>query len=428
MNILWITNIVFPEALALLNNGDTLKGSGGWMIGAAEALLRFNDNISLSVATVSREVSDLTRLEGEKITYWLLPYGKGNHRINHDYEPLWRRVRDEVMPDVIHLHGSEFSHGLAYIDACGTDHVCVSIQGLVSAISSYYCAGLTRNEIRSSITLGTLYFGGITRGLREYKNRGACELAILRKVKHVIGRTSWDKARTIAINPSVEYHYCGEILRPGFYTGKKWRYEECVPHSIFLSQAVNPFKGLHMVLRAMPLVLRHYPDAQIRIAGRNFTDSSTLKKRLLLTDYGKLICKLISCNGLEGKVTFTGQLDEEGMQREYLHSNVFVCPSAIENSPNSLGEAQLLGVPVMASYVGGIPDMMKGDEDHLYRFEEVDMLAQKIVELFDKKGDLSMEPMRQEALRRHDPGANTRELIDIYNIVNSAIPRISDKR
>lgn len=417
MNVLWITNIVFPEALSLLRNGDSLKGSGGWMIGAAEALLRQNADIKLSVASVSREVSVLTRLEGEFITYWLLPYGKGNINVNHDYEPLWQQVRNVVRPDVIHLHGTEFSHGLAYIEACGVEHVCVSIQGLVSAISEYYSAGLTRNEIRRSITLGTLYFGGIMRGYREYRKRGVCELEILRKVKHVIGRTSWDKARTLAINSNLEYHYGGEILRPGFYNGNNWRYEACVPHSIFLSQAVKPFKGLHMVLRAMPIILRHYPDAQIRVAGKNFVDSSTFKHRLLLTDYGKIIRKLIISNGLEGKVKFTGQLDEEGMQKEYLQCNVFVCPSGIENSPNSLGEAQLLGVPVIASYAGGIPDMMKGDDDHLYRFEEVDMLAYKIIELFDMKNGVVTEPMRQEALRRHCPESNAKGLVDIYNIV-----------
>lgn len=67
------------------------------------------------------------------------------------------------------------------------------------------------------------------------------------------------------------------------------------------------------------------------------------------------------------------------MKQEYLNANVFICPSSLENSPNSLGEAQILGTPCLASYVGGIPDMMFGNEGYLYRFEEIEMLAERFV-------------------------------------------------
>ena len=52
----------------------------------------------------------------------------------------------------------------------------------------------------------------------------------------------------------------------------------------------------------------------------------------------------------------------------YLKSNLFVCCSAIENSPNSLGEAQLLGMPYVASFVGGVPEIAGMNADVLYRF------------------------------------------------------------
>lgn len=417
MKVLWITNIVLPEAQKLLTGEGALKSSGGWLLGAMESIVN-QPNVTLIVASLSPKVIKLTRLEGEKVIYYLLPYGKGNMRINHDYEPLWKQIKDKELPDVIHLHGTEFSHGLAYLEACGAEHVCVSIQGLTSAAFFYYCYGISWKEILRSITVGTLFWGGILKGYREYKSRGKCEVGIIRRVNHIIGRTSWDRARTWAINPNAVYHHGGETLRPFFYSGRTWQYSECIPHSIFLSQASNPIKGLHMVLRAMPLIIRHYPDATIRIAGRDITNCSTWKHRLMLNDYGKIIRRLIRNNGLEGRVVFTGSLDGEGMRSEYLRSNVFVCPSTIENSPNSLGEAQLLGVPVIASYVGGIPDMMKNDVDHLYRFEEVEMLARKIVDLFDKQDTVDTEAMRLEALRRHDPETNAKELIEIYNEVN----------
>lgn len=416
MKVLWIVNIVMPEALSLLKGNSTHRISGGWLIGAAQELVK-QQGVRLTIATVSKEVKELTRLEGEKIIYYLLPFGKGNSHINHEYEAMWREVNRIEQPDVIHLHGTEFTHGLAYLEECGSDRVCVSIQGLVSA-SLYYYYGLSRHEIRRSLTPYSLLVGGILKGYRSFIRRGEVEKEIIRRVHHILGRTSWDRERIWAINPNATYHFCGETLRPEFYTDLIWKYDDCIPHSIFVSQASYPIKGLHMLLKAMPLVLKHYPDAKIRVAGNDVACLDGGKGLIKLTNYGQIIRKIIKRLDLKDIITFTGSLDAEEMRNEYLKSNVFVCSSSIENSPNSLGEAQILGVPVIASYVGGIPDMMEGDEEHLYRFEEIEMLAYKICQLFKKEGSIDTSCMRQAALLRHNPDTNTRDMMTVYKTIS----------
>lgn len=416
MKVLWIVNIVMPEALSLLKGNSTHRISGGWLIGAAQELVK-QQGVRLTIATVSKEVKELTRLEGEKIIYYLLPFGKGNSHINHEYEAMWREVNRIEQPDVIHLHGTEFTHGLAYLEECGSDRVCVSIQGLVSA-SLYYYYGLSRHEIRRSLTPYSLLVGGILKGYRSFIRRGEVEKEIIRRVHHILGRTSWDRERIWAINPNATYHFCGETLRPEFYTDLVWKYDDCIPHSIFVSQASYPIKGLHMLLKAMPLVLKHYPDAKIRVAGNDVACLDGGKGLIKLTNYGQIIRKIIKRLDLKDIITFTGSLDAEEMRNEYLKSNVFVCSSSIENSPNSLGEAQILGVPVIASYVGGIPDMMEGDEEHLYRFEEIEMLAYKICQLFKKEGSIDTSCMRQAALLRHNPDTNTRDMMTVYKTIS----------
>jgi len=416
MKVLWIVNIVMPEALSLLKGNSTHRISGGWLIGAAQELVK-QQGVRLTIATVSKEVKELTRLEGEKIIYYLLPFGKGNSHINHEYEAMWREVNRIEQPDVIHLHGTEFTHGLAYLEECGSDRVCVSIQGLVSA-SLYYYYGLSRHEIRRSLTPYSLLVGGILKGYRSFIRRGEVEKEIIRRVHHILGRTSWDRERIWAINPNATYHFCGETLRPEFYTDLIWKYDDCIPHSIFVSQASYPIKGLHMLLKAMPLVLKHYPDAKIRVAGNDVACLDGGKGLIKLTNYGQIIRKIIKRLDLKDIITFTGSLDAEEMRNEYLKSNVFICSSSIENSPNSLGEAQILGVPVIASYVGGIPDMMEGDEEHLYRFEEIEMLAYKICQLFKKEGSIDTSCMRQAALLRHNPDTNTRDMMTVYKTIS----------
>ena len=411
MKVLWITNILFPEAEYLLAGAGELKASGGWMLGAANALQK-NKEINLIVASVSSKVSTLTKLQGENILFYVLPLGKGNMQINRVYENYWLQIYKEVHPDVVHIHGTEYSHGHAYMKACSCHNVVISIQGLTSAYSSYYYYGLTKLDIYKNLTFRDIIKGTVIKGQKLFIQRGEYEKDMIRMTQHVIGRTSWDKALTWAINPKAIYHFCNETLRPDFYDGSVWNYHRCTKHSIFLSQAGYPIKGLHQVLKAMPLILRHYPDAIIRVAGGDITKSSSLSDKMRLSGYGLYIKRLIKQCGLEDKVTFIGGLNASEMKQEYLNSNVFVCPSSIENSPNSLGEAQILGVPCVASYVGGVADMMKGNEENLYRFEEIAMLAEKVCRVFANKEH--QVDMKHEAMMRHDSEKNSMRLFSIY--------------
>lgn len=412
MKILWITNIVFPEAMSELVENADFKSSGGWMLGAAKALID-NSDIQLTVASVSPLVKQLTKIQGEKILYYIIPYGKGNLKENPEYQSYWGAVNSEVKPDVVHIHGTEYSHGYAYMKACGVENVVISIQGLKSEISSYYISGISICDIYRNITPRDILRGTILREQRNFRRSAKYETAMLQMAKHIIGRTSWDRSRALAVNPDLQYHFCNEILRGEFYDGSLWHYEKCNKHTIFLSQAGYPIKGLHQLLKAMPLILRYYPDTKVRIAGSDITKSATFNDLVHFTGYGLYIKRLIKKYHLQDKICFTGNLNAEEMKQEYLRSNVFVCPSSIENSPNSLGEAQILGVPCVASYVGGIPDMMRGNEDNLYRFEEVEMLAEKICEVFENCGNQTN--MIQVALSRHNADANILQLVSIYN-------------
>lgn len=416
MKVLWITNILFPEAEKLLSGSGELKSTGGWMLGMAEAL-QDTGKIELYVASVSKKVSKLKKVTGKNTIYYILPYCKGNTRINYGFCPLWKQIQKEVKPDIVHIHGTEFSHGHAYMKACGNDNVVISIQGLISVYQFYYLSGLSKKDIYLNISVRDLVKGSIIQNQKRFKKRAEYEVEMVKMAKHIIGRTSWDRTRIWAINPKAEYHFCNEVLRPEFYYDNIWNYEKCVKHSIFISQAGYPIKGLHQVLKAMPLILQYYPDTTIRIAGNNITADNTLREKIRISGYGKYIKRLIKKNKISDKITFTGDLNASEMRFEYLNANIFVCPSSIENSPNSLGEAQILGVPCVSSYVGGVMDMMKGNEENLYRFEEIEMLAEKICRVFASKNE--QINMHSQAMKRHNIEDNCKSLIKIYELVSN---------
>ena len=421
MKVLWITNIVFPEALASISKDSTLKSSGGWMLGAASAFTKLND-ISLAIASCSNLVKDLTFIKGKEINHYILPIAGSNTKVNKKYEPFWKIINDDFNPDIVHIHGTEYSHGLAYIEACGADKVVVSIQGLTSIFERYYYGGLSSGQVFKSLTLRDFGRGTLFKGHRDFVKRGKYEKEMLLKSHHIIGRTEWDKAHVWSVNPDATYHFCNETLREEFYDAEKWDYSKCQLHTIFASTAGFPIKGFHQLLKAMPLILRAYPDASIRVAGLDITRSNSgLKGKLIRTGYGKYLSGLINRYGLIEKVTFTGSLDAKEMKKEYLQANVFVCPSSIENSPNSLCEAQILGVPNISSYVGGTMTLTSDSSmGELYRFEEVEMLAWKICKMFSESQRFDNSEMIHNANLRHNREVNANKLLKIYQQIRNA--------
>ena len=105
------------------------------------------------------------------------------------------------------------------------------------------------------------------------------------------------------------------------------------------------------------------------------------------------------------------------MKARYLKSHVFVCPSSLENSPNSVGEAMLLGVPVVCSNVGGIPSLLEdGKEGILYELGNKKALIDAISFVFshDEKAQSFSVKERARGRKNHDGAKNFQALMQIY--------------
>ena len=420
MNILWLINIPLPEASQLME--EKPSPFGGWLISASKDLAN-NEDVELSIAFPSNKANKFRELKGEKINYYpFIPVKENDNKVienNESFETLLNNLK----PDIVHIYGTEIAHTLSMVNTCNKINIktVISVQGLVSIIEKHMYSNLPIYAIYGN-TFRNIIRKDNVRGLKKlFRNRGKNEIEAIKRTNHIIGRTTWDKACSNQINPQANYHFCNETLREEFYK-HQWDVNDCEKHSIFLSQGQYPIKGLHYMLEAIPLILKRFPKAKVYISGKDITKSDSIKDKLLMTYYGKYIKKMIKKLNLERNVVFTGQLDEKKMCQRYLKSHVFVCPSSIENSPNSLGEAMILGVPSVASYVGGIPDMLKDKEEgFLYQHDAPYMLAQYVCEIFENQ-DLALKfskNARERALKTHDRDENTRRLIEIYNEIVS---------
>ena len=342
----------------------------------------------------------------------------------HIYVPeLEETFRQEIRtfrPDVIHSWGVEYHHALAMVNAAEAEgklpNMVASIQGLCRFLAEHYTDGLPEKVCRSTTVRDYLRKDNILQQQEKFVLRGKLETKALEKLHHVIGRTDWDHDRAMLVNPDITYHFCNETLRETFYEGS-WDYSKCKKHSVFASSYAYPIKGFHYLLEAFAKVTKIYPDATLTVTGRSFL-ASDFKGKLRRGSYEKYLAALARKYDLEEKLVFLGSLSADGMKQAFLDANVFVLSSTMENSPNSLGEAMLLGVPSVAADVGGVRNLMDhGTEGFLYQSGDVAALAEHIIRLFAmEEGAASLgEAARNHAQTTHDPEKNLRELIKIYN-------------
>lgn len=409
IKVLWIVNTIFPAPSIELNLSNPVFG--GWMYGLAEDLSK-SHGIEIAVATTYSGLK-YKEMSIDDITYYLLPQKNKNER-----KKLWKIICNNFSPDVVHIHGTEYSYGLECMQTLPNLNYLVSIQGLLSLIARYYFSDITFIEIFKNITIRDIIkFDTIFQQKKKIEKRSKFEIEYLKKTKDVIGRTKWDYVHAKTINPKLNYHFCNESLRNNFYSATKWSQENCISYNIFLSQAGYTIKGLHQVIKAINILKLDFPNINLRIGGVDLLKKETFKDRIKVTGYGKYLSKLIKKYNIEKNIVFLGMLSEEQMIIEYQKAHVFICPSSIENSSNSLGEAQFIGTPSICTYVGGLPDMViNGETGLLYRFEEIEMLAENIRLIFNNSIDVKKmsEKSTMVSTKRHNRDNNLNDIINIY--------------
>lgn len=404
---------------------DKKISGGGWVENLIDGLSESKDaQLDLAVCFYAGFTNTVRKQSYLGVCYYALPLKDKAFNIFND--EMLRDLKEAVCdfsPDVVHIIGTEREYNLRLAEIAGFDKTVCSITGLTSICAGHYFGGIDRKYFKR-LSIGDLYRrGGPIKEQKRFEKWGRSERELISKAKYVMGRTTWDYACVKQINPDIDYTYCGEILNP-IYNEHKWDISKIKRHRIFVSQATYPLKGFHKLLEAFSIILKFYPDSEIVIAGTDILNNSGLMTRIKRTTYAEYLIRLIKkLNIPREKIKFTGLLSAEQMLEQYLAANVFVLPSAIENSPNSLGEAMLLGMPCVASCVGGVQDMLKDKMDgFIYPFDEPYMLAHYICEIFgnDNLAAKLGKSAADSAKERFDPAQVVAITVETYRRIVSA--------
>ena len=412
MKIVWLCNMI-PSAVNQSRGGG---GGGLWLDHVLEDI-RVQKDITLRLFCPGG--TETGRVD-KQVEYVLFTEGEA-HVYSEQLEERFYRELKAFQPDVIHIWGTEYGHTLAMVNAAQRlgleNRVAISIQGLCSIYARHYCEGVPEAVCHRYSLRDFLKRDNLLGQQRRFTQRGKLECKALEKAGHVIGRTDWDRAITGQINPNRGYHFCNETLRQPFYEDT-WRYAACRKHRIFISSCAYAIKGFHYLLEAMPLVLAEFPDAEIAVTGDSFFKTS-LPARLRQDYYHRYLARLADQNKLRDRIRFLGALSAPQMKQAFLDCNVFVLPSTVENSPNSLGEAMLLGVPCVAADVGGVSNMLHPGQGYVYQSTAPYMLAHYITEVFrqQERAEKMGAQARLQARETHNPEKNMRDLLEIYRLI-----------
>jgi glycosyltransferase involved in cell wall biosynthesis len=151
---------------------------------------------------------------------------------------------------------------------------------------------------------------------------------------------------------------------------------------------LRPEKGHDVLIDASPEILRRYPDAQFVLAGGG--------------NQGESLAARANAHGVLAAFSFPGHCED--VASTLSDADIFVLPSRSDASPNAVIEAMAAGMPIVASNVGGIGELVDdGRTGLLVQPDAPDALADRICRLMADPplGHRLGSAARSEALARH---------------------------
>ncbi|WP_149276829.1 glycosyltransferase family 4 protein [Pareuzebyella sediminis] len=413
MRVLWFSSRP-PNGV---RSSDKLVGEG-W-IESLERELMANSEIELGIVFNELAKSpEKIKSKCSRTTYFMVPrhpYSKFNRWFNRfmGRPPSIKRLPDyldtanDYKPDLILFFGTEFEFPLI-IPQLKIPTI-IWFQGNLTVYERMYESGIRLkrtifHEKLKDILMGNTIFHNYLRFQHLVKQ----EKQIFSLAENFIGRTDWDRRLVKIMAPQARYFHCDEAMRKPFWKDK-WAYQPNRNKFIITTTIRgNLYKGLETVLEASDLLSKVMEKAiEWRVMGISEG-----------TAYVAAAQKKMGIHSSKSNVNLLGNKSSEELAQELLNADLYVHPSHIENSPNGVQEAMLLGMPVIATNVGGTPSLLiDGKEGLLVQNKDPYALAGAILELYespDKAKEMGANA-RKRAIVRNDSKKICAELLDIFN-------------
>lgn len=411
MKVLWF-NVTEPTHYQQ-NNGFI----GGWQ-DSLESIVSQCEEIELTIAFTSshsNQVKTNNRVKYIPIhtTYSFLERisSKISWKIEaHKIITKATEIIESVKPNIIHVFGTEWPFGL--ISKYTNIPVVIHIQGSIVEINNYlYPPNYnlfdelyeTKFHIRSFIEK-------LFQPLKN-KSRYLMEKKIWNINKFYMGRTQWDFDLSNRMHPDRQYFHVDEALRKPFISSAQhWHCPPPKKATLFSTGCSTFWKAPNLLLKTAKFLKEQRFNFEWLVAGYMPDSLKKIIERKEKTTFA------------ENNVFFLGWQTAEQIQEKLASSTLYIHNAYIENSPNSICEAQITGIPVISTNVGGIPSLIENEKTgFLVPIDSPESMADKIISSSQDKELLCKisEKAQIIAKQRHDEKKILNQLLNCYrSIIN----------
>lgn len=382
MKVAWFTNV------PLLVSTDSTEGynGGGWMNALLEGMISrpsidlivFSEGNGGSVTNLGFEQRFIS-LSADPITTLLNKCRIILRRpLKVDYlDNIYKRLAEELerdMFDVIHVWGTEKSFGL--LTKYTSIPVLVHIQGVLNSYQ-YYLSPNLPSSFKD--------YAARRRELLYWTTLCQIERQVFEVNSVFAGRTEWDR-NIVELLGGVDSSYVEmqEGLRQPFLDEDKLINSSLIiDENIRLVSVLSPptYKGLYLI-----------DEIHSRLEQR-------LNRKVDWTVIGTEKRDV-------GNLKFIGRCSDVEIANIFSRSDIYVHTALIENSPNSICEAQTFGLPIIAALCGGIESLILNKESAiLVQSGDALMYTAALVKIINNYSHYKVNSLKQieEVLCRHNP-------------------------
>lgn len=410
MRVLWFS----VTASCYSSKQSTSHNGGGW-IASLEKIIKAHDDIELGIAFEFASSSFKETIDD--VVYYPINTNSSYYNLKRKFSiaheehlilPKCLKIIEDFKPDIIQCFGTEWCFGL--IAKQTTIPVVIHMQG---SMPSYFNALYPPRYSKWTAIAYDLAKFKLKRLAHDIfedsktRQRTNREFRVFNANKYFLGRTEWDKNIVELLSPNSNYFVCNEALRDSFYySTEKWKPKKRETITLCTTGNGSLWKGLDVVLKTASLLTGKGLKFQWKIIGGiNNIHYIEWMEKLSFKD---------------SNVILTGVLNESELKQELLDADIYIHPAYIDNSPNALCEAMILGLPCIASYVGGIPSMINNHTSGLLvPLNEPYVLANEIIKLISdtERQARYSEAAIQQAQQRHSTKNIAAELLEAYNAI-----------
>ncbi len=345
MKVLWLSN------KQILNS--EVKGSGSWIKSMADEL-SVSGNIEL-VNITAGNVDTVKKSESYNQKEFVVPrYKTGKNGVPRpsDIKTIVNIVEGEN-PDIIHVWGVENYWGLlisrGYISG---KSFLLDMQGVLEACYEFYMGNLCLDDfMRNMGFFQSLYAYSFVK-LQKYRmhKRIKYENEIISAFPNIAYQSKWVKSWLDYKNPQAKLFPTKIAVRQEFIDAKPWK-STGNQRNILLVSSQQAYKRIDIAIKALNVIRKEGVDANLIIIGDVFVNRK---------GYSMYLAALIRKMGLDNWVHFVGSKNATEIIELSKDACCMVVPSAVESFSMVMAECMALGLPVVASYSGAMPEFFEG--------------------------------------------------------------------